>query len=169
MKKSVGILLVCAVILASYGLLVASGVLQMKTIPNESAFPNAKVILNDNFTSISNNMQQGALASGKVWIGQANGTASAYAISGDILISTDGTATIQDVSVAADDIAVAYSNIVIGDAGGTGTAVAVSGDGTLSALGVLTLSGVTTSQTFLSATGVTNTMHITNGTLRVIN
>jgi len=77
-----------------------------------------------------------SLADNTFVVGDASNQGQSVTLSGDVLSANDGAMTIQDVSVAADDIAVANGKIIVGDAGGTGTAVTVSADFTISNTGV---------------------------------
>lgn len=81
----------------------------------------------------------GALASNKIVIGNSSGAGVAVTLSGDVKSTTSGILTIQDVSVADNDISLASGKVIVGNSGGTGTAVTVYGDASMSSAGALSV------------------------------
>lgn len=80
-----------------------------------------------------------ALASNKIVIGNSSGAGVAVTLSGDVKSTTSGILTIQDVSVADNDISLASGKVIVGNSGGTGTAVTVHGDASMSSAGALSV------------------------------
>jgi hypothetical protein len=119
----------------------------------------------------------GALAAGKVLVGDATGAAAAVNLSGDVTVITNGTVTIAANAIGNAEIvataAIAHTKlapvlptyILVGDANSNAVAVAVSGAATIAANGAVTTVGVTTN---LAYSG-TNIMQIVQGRIIAIN
>lgn len=119
----------------------------------------------------------GALAAGKVLVGNAIGAAAAVDLSGDVTITTNGTVTIAANAIGNAEIvataAIAHTKlaavlpgyVLVGNASSNAVAVAISGAATLAANGAVTTVGVTTN---LAYSG-TNIMQIVQGRIIAIN
>lgn len=103
-----------------------------------------------------------AVAPGYILVGNASSQAVAVAVSSDMTMATNGAVTIADNAVLASEVgAGTLPNDVLLPASVTWTNTqAIVIDGT---------TAVTTNQSFLSATGVTNTLVIVDGLIKAIN
>ena len=104
------------------------------------------------------------LATGKILVGGADNIAHAVTPSGDLTVNTNGLVSVTNAL----NVEVGAGKILIGNPAGLLRAQSLSGDATMNSNGVVTAAGVTTNRTFVSATGVTNTLCITNGLIKAI-
>jgi hypothetical protein len=81
----------------------------------------------------------GALADGKIWVGDGEGAAAAVTMSGDATLANTGAITIAAKAVEPAMMAVTENYIVVGQSGGAGAAKAMSGDATIASTGAITI------------------------------
>jgi len=111
--------------------------------------PKTHAAIDANFALVEAGSVTVSLDTNKLWVGNDSQQQTAMGVTGDVTITQDGT----NVTTA-----VAAGVIVNADVA-TNAAIAES---------KLSITGATTNQTFLSATGVTNTLVFTNGILKAV-
>lgn len=119
------------------GLLLAGLTLAVCAAPREDVDLTVWRINGSEVTATADQLNSLGTAGNIAWARLSN--AMFATVSGDAVISGAGVLSLQAVSVADTNIALAPSYILVGNAGGTGTAVSVHGDASMDNAGALSV------------------------------